>query len=638
MAVASGLHLTQQEMMMFKSICNFTLTLLLAGLMQTQAIAWEQHALPTSFSQSSTAHYGGNKAPLVLSTTHIKTAAPSVSGMLIWQSRNDGIDWSSVPLSSNPMLTEAYLASASLALGWGETVEPTMFHFSASSNSWSAASFVWPLANANIIDVSTSIAGELIVLATTPVVGKLVEGELFVIYGNQQGWSTPIRISAPSSLVGDATIISHPTGLQSIVWSQRHNNVWDIWVSNSSDQQTWSSAITVVQNIAAPYFQESAVQLAADTLNHEEIALAFTGWSLQAHSQVWSKAFAAISGSTTQSMVLLPDAGDMVLQPSLVSLADDTWAVAWQQKTGIDSEIFVAQHEANGTWTEAINVSADAIHMDRDPHIAKGSSQTLNVAYTRRIQPDVQEVYMFTEGDIHDASLDSDADGIADSQEEGFDLDQDGIDDALSARVATWLTPNGRYALIVEGNGELRKVQAPSLIHTQIQTPNNYHVSGSLFSFQIHALNQGETTQVHLITPALLDEDTTWLKLNPYAQWSDSESNTVFHDETGKGLIIYLTDGGAGDEDGISNGIIVDPAALATPKTAATIATADTQANNNSANTAKGCLTPLNHSNSPWVYMLSLILFAGITVIKKKTNVVSSLSLNPPEFVGGKKP
>ncbi len=598
---------------MFKSMFTLTLTLALTALPQSHALAWELHTLPTASTQSSTAHYGGNKAPLILSGSHIKTAAANASGMHIWDSQNDGISWTSTLLTNTTAITQVYLASDTLALGWSFETAPTMFHYAASSDSWSAASHVWPLASWKIIHVSTSTSGDIIVLATTPAAGKLVEGELFILYGNSNGWRAPVLLSQTQALVADATLVNHSSGLQSVVWSQRSGHAWDVLASNSNDGLTWSSTLTIVQNIAAPFFQEAAVQIAADALNNDEIALAFTGWSLQAHSQVWSKAFDAVSGVTTQAMTLLPDAGDMVVQPSLVTLTSNTWAVAWQQKIGLDTEIYVAQHQADGTWTDAVNVSADSMHMDRDPHIALGASHTLNVAFTRRIQADTQEVYTFAEGDIHDNPLDSDGDGIADSQERGFDLNNDGIDDAQSARVATWANADGRYALEVTGNGELFRVQAPTFSETGIEAPASYTVEGSLFAFQIRNLSPGESTQVHLITPHSLDDDVTWLKLNSGAQWANSESDNVSFDATQTGLYINLTDGGAGDEDGVSNGVIVDPAVLATPRALAQVTATDSTA---SPTAEGGCLTP-SHT-TPWSFVVLMMMAAG-TLASRKT-------------------
>ncbi len=598
---------------MFNTTFKILASLMLSLYLISPSLAWEQHKLPSAYTSSNTPHYGGSKAPLVLSSTHIQVAKPQANGITLWDSSHDGATWTSTQISNNPSFTHMYLASSDLVLGWGETQVPTLFHHTLSSSNWSASNFAWPLANWNIIDVSSSIAGDIIILATTPSNHKLVEGELFIIRGNQQGWSTPIRLSAPHSLVGDASLVVHDSSLISVVWSERNHNSWHILSRNSYDTVTWSSAHTVVGHIAAPYFQEAAIQLDADALNQSEIALAYTGWYMQAHSQVWSKAFDTISGQTTQPNDLLPDAGDMVHQPSLVTLADNTWAVAWQQTVGIDSEIFIAQHQADGTWSTSVNVSTDPNHMDRDPHIAQGSSHTLNIAFTRRIQADTQEVYIYTEGNIHDSSLDSDGDGIPDSQEQGFDLNHDGIDDAFSSRVATWMSQHGRYALIVQGSGELRQVQAPTLESANIEQPSTYQVSSNLFSFQIHALQQGETTPIHIITPYTLDESTTWLKLNPNTQWSDSVENTVFHDDSGKGLIVYLTDGGAGDEDGMADGIIIDPAVLAIQKISQENSNID---DGNTTNAAQACLAPT--SQNPWFLSMFSIFMIGIIIANKR--------------------
>jgi hypothetical protein len=600
---------------MLKQIQQLFITLGLVFMLNGQAIAWEQHALPTSYIDSSTAHYGGNKAPLVLSSSRIQVATPSSSGITVWNSNNDGVDWSATSIPHTQHFSNVYLANPSLALGWGETQVPIMFHLSVSSGSWRASPSIWPLANWNIMDVNTSTAGDIIILATTPHENKRVEGELFIIHGNKNGWQQPVRLTEVGQSVGDAKFIKHSSGLQSIIWSERRANIWQIKLRNSYDGVTWSSPLTIVKHIAAPYFQEAAVQIAADALNEDEIALAFTGWHMQAHSQVWSKAIDAQTGATTQALALLPDAGDMVHQPSLSVLSQNTWAVAWQQTIGVDAEIYVAQHHADGTWSDAINVSADALHMDRDPHIAKGSSHTLNIAYTRRIQADIQEVYMFSEGDVSDPSLDADGDGIANSQEQGFDWDHDGIDDAFSARVATWQAEDGRYALIVEGNGELRRVQAPSLLNANIQQPTTHNIAGGLFSFQIQSLNYGETTHIHVITPNLLDENVTWLKLNPNAQWIDSKKDHVWLDETGKGLIIALTDGGAGDEDGMSNGVIVDPAVLASPKTKTSPSLNNSKA---SSQAEQACLAQTN--NNPWMAAMLILLYLGIAIAKQKKN------------------
>lgn len=599
---------------------NLTLmgSILALSMMPASALAWEHHQLPTSFNISSTPHYGGNKAPLVVSSDSLIISAPSAEGMHMWRTNNDGIDWQQSLIAIG--LDHSYNISENLVVAWSDTSAPGMFRYSPSSDRWSATSGVWPLANSNIIDVSASASGDILVLATTPTSGKLVEGELYLITGNSNGWNQAQRISAPEALVGDAKIITSESGEHNIIWSSRsEDNSWNIQMRHSTDAQSWSQPMMIVDHIAAPARQEAAVQIAADALGTDEISLAFIGWNHSIYSQVWSQAFDVHSGATTQALQALPNLGNAAVQPSLVSLSPNTWAVAWQQTLGVDIEIFVAQHAADGMWSDAVNISMDPLHIDRDPHIAKAASQTLAVAYTRRIQADAIEIYTIAEGDITDPSLDLDGDGIANAQEQGFDMDHDGIDDALSARSATWATAQGRYALIVEGNGELRKVQAPDFAETGFDHPYDYQVQGSLFSFKIHQLASGETTQVHLHTPQALHPDTTWLKFNPNAQWADSERNNIYLDATRTGLIITLTDGGAGDEDGISNGVIVDPAVLATPRSESSPAITFEPAESISA--AKSCVTPTG-SNTATIFGLLLLL--SLSIAAKKTTMQSA--------------
>ncbi|OIP98601.1 MAG: hypothetical protein AUK35_10185 [Zetaproteobacteria bacterium CG2_30_46_52] len=600
-----------------KNIIFLLLTLMtsLAGF--NQAAAWEHHVLPSYFNQSSTAHYGGSKTP-VISNNAMFTTAPSAAGLQMWKSTNDGISWSSQTISSG--MTQSFVVNESLTLAWSETQTPVLYHYTPSSDSWSATPSVWPLANWNIMDVSASASGVFSVLVTTPASGKLVEGALYMIQHNGFDWSQPQLISQADALVGDAAWLNHASGLQSIVWSQRSQRDWAVALRNSTDGQTWGHELSLVQHIKAPAAQEAGVQIAADSLNNNNIALAYTGWGNQVYSQIWSQAFDAASGLSNQAATAIADLGDMAVQPSLVVLSADVWAVAWQQSIGIDNEIFVAQHASDSSWSTAVNVSVDAMHFDRDPHISKGTSQSLTIAFTRRLVADEYEVYTLAEGNITDISLDLDGDGIANSQEQGFDWDHDGIDDALSARVATWQDADGRFALVVEGNGELRQVQAPAFADTGYDRPTTYQIDGSLFSFEIHQLATGESTQVHLITPNPLAEDTAWLKLNPSAQWSNSEQHNVYRDAAQTGLYIHLTDGGAGDEDGISNGIIVDPAALATPhKNAASsnVAASET-ANVEQLSQAKSCMT----LSSPWQGIILGFLMIGMLIALPKSKKI----------------
>ena len=82
-----------------------------------------------------------------------------------------------------------------------------------------------------------------------------------------------------------------------------------------------------------------------------------------------------------------------------------------------------------------------------------------------------------------------------------------------------------------------------------------------LFDIQIKTDNiEGTVTlKMYLPTPAPIDY--TWFKYSSTNGWRDFSDNVIFND-TRDQVTITLTDGGAGDDDGVANGTIVDPSGL----------------------------------------------------------------------------
>jgi hypothetical protein len=75
-----------------------------------------------------------------------------------------------------------------------------------------------------------------------------------------------------------------------------------------------------------------------------------------------------------------------------------------------------------------------------------------------------------------------------------------------------------------------------------------------LVSFQITGLPDGATATIRLVLPVGTSV-ARYFKFNGSA-WSDATSLATF---AGNVVTLFLTDGGAGDEDGLANGVIVDP-------------------------------------------------------------------------------
>jgi len=359
------------------------------------AMAWEEHTLPHTSVTTMTAHYGGSKAPLVLDRLHMMTAVVSDQGTEVWWSADAGVSWQVDALYA-PYADRVVAISDQLVLSWGLNAVPRLHQNpSATFGGWSSMPQPWPLASWNVMSVAASASGEVWILTTVADAGKLMEGKLYLVRGNAvSGWSVPVQLSAGS--VGDAALVQHSSGLWTAVWSERSATTWKVVLSNSSDGQVWSNTLDVATSIVAPQAQEAAVQIAADDLPNEQIALAFTGWEYAPHSQLWSQSVDVNTGAILSPKTLLPDAGDMVYQPSLAALGASRWVVVWQQKKEIDHEILLAYHQTNGTWSHAVNVSSDPQHVDRDPHVRLGMRHELLVAFTRRLIPDVQEAYVLS--------------------------------------------------------------------------------------------------------------------------------------------------------------------------------------------------------------------------------------------------
>lgn len=161
---------------------------------------------------------------------------------------------------------------------------------------------------------------------------------------------------------------------------------------------------------------------------------------------------------------------------------------------------------------------------------------------------------------------DSNADGVLDDQELGAyaDLDSNGINDQLQEDILTLNAPdnvNPQIAVKTQNN------------YAQVIAARGYQSSGlglassvpatmtGLVCFKLYLENGVDATSVaiHLTTPA--PENGTWYKYDIEAGWYPYP-NAIFSADR-KTITLLLEDGGMGDQDGVRNGVIVDPAGLA---------------------------------------------------------------------------
>ena len=172
---------------------------------------------------------------------------------------------------------------------------------------------------------------------------------------------------------------------------------------------------------------------------------------------------------------------------------------------------------------------------------------------------------------------DSDGDGVSDATEDaapnGGDADGDGTQDSLQDEVSS--TPN-----IVAGGGAYTTLKTDttasscdviaSLEHkseTDVLEDPNQEFPVGLWDFDITCTTPGDTADIKIYLDKTYDT-TTWIynkfQSNTYIDIASivtyTTENTGGTDVT---VINYqLTDGGLYDDDGLANGVIIDPAVL----------------------------------------------------------------------------
>ncbi|MDX8401978.1 MAG: choice-of-anchor U domain-containing protein [Mariprofundaceae bacterium] len=580
--------------------------LLLAALLASgEARAWTQRTLPSPHGDSQTALTGGNRAPLVAGGDWL-LARVTDAGAAVWTSTDRGASWAAAPLN-DPGADQARLLSPDTAITWARHRGPVVHARDAAGN-WKARSTPadWPLSASWMMDALV-VRGEVWMLATVPDAGRIVEGALRLVRFAGGVWQMPVVLGR----AGHARLAMLDNGMVALVQAERDDAAgggwtnWRLTLRTSADGIVWSAPVALVTNLRAPTAQEAAVQLALAPLSGGRLAVAFTGWAYRPHNQLWVKVCDASSG-VALALDRMPDAGDMVFSPSLAALPDGRLAVAWQQRIGMDTEILLAEQDASGAWGAAVAVSADPLHLDRDPHLhamPAGAASPLLVAWTRADAPGAQEWFRLAWGDAGDPPLDSDGDGMPDTQEAGQDMDGDGVDDAYSDKVATWATPAGRIALALESAGGLRRVQ--SLTTVPVVTSGVRRTIGDPVSFEVHGVGLGGRALVHLMTPWRLPDDAEWLKRDATGRWMPSDALTA-PDGTEHGIRIELIDGGAGDEDGLADGVIHDPGVIGAPVGATTRVDPVVSA----AGGGGGCLVTAGASSGPWIgWMLTVFAF-----------------------------
>jgi hypothetical protein len=165
---------------------------------------------------------------------------------------------------------------------------------------------------------------------------------------------------------------------------------------------------------------------------------------------------------------------------------------------------------------------------------------------------------------------DANTNGILDVQEVGptIDLDKDGVKDNEQRTIKSVKMEGTTVQIGVSIKDCPTAVAVESVESEDPRQPDAYasdkpkRMPFGLINFKIAVAKPGDTATVKLYFSALAPLRSKWFKYDPIAdRWYDFSAYAKFSADR-RSLTLTLRDGGAGDADGVANGVIVDPAGI----------------------------------------------------------------------------
>jgi len=162
-----------------------------------------------------------------------------------------------------------------------------------------------------------------------------------------------------------------------------------------------------------------------------------------------------------------------------------------------------------------------------------------------------------------DQTKDKDGDGIPDNQKPSpEDLIYYGYNSESNLPENTRIISFNNKAILVENPDGYPLTYFSGI---EVNSPDFFTPYG-VFLTRIEGITEGETVNLRFIFPEVLPAGCHWYKYDenkPEGQkWQEFPGARI----TGNMAIISLADGGAGDADGVANGIIVDPSGPVIPR------------------------------------------------------------------------
>lgn len=165
---------------------------------------------------------------------------------------------------------------------------------------------------------------------------------------------------------------------------------------------------------------------------------------------------------------------------------------------------------------------------------------------------------------------DSNLNGIPDAQEVGsaVDLDDDGLQDNDQKTIKSIQMEGVRVQIGVSIKGCPAAVAVEAVASEDPHQPGAYvadkpeRMPFGLINFKLAVDEPGDTVTVTLYFSEPAPVRSRWYKYDPIAErWFDFSAYARFAADR-RSMTLSLRDGGAGDADGVANGIIIDPAGV----------------------------------------------------------------------------
>ncbi len=178
--------------------------------------------------------------------------------------------------------------------------------------------------------------------------------------------------------------------------------------------------------------------------------------------------------------------------------------------------------------------------------------------------------------------LDSNGNGIPDDQEVdgATDLDGDGVPDDVQAGIKSIVTADGIRKIGIQagdsgGGAFITSIESADedVIDFDVDVDGIIdQMPFGMVNFKLIVDTPGDEAVVTVHFSEPVPAKGRWYKYDPVQHaWSDFSSHAVFSADR-KSMTLTLRDGGAGDADGVANGIIIDPAGVVMPSSSSAAA------------------------------------------------------------------